>query len=72
MGKCSYCNGNHKLKLHRAANIRAIQSYVVKCEDDTDGTIVIENTSGMPAYIDINYCPMCGKDLREGKHESTN
>lgn len=60
---CSHCNSLDKLSLHRSQNINATQSYVCKCPGDTDGTIVIENSNNAPAYIDIRYCPMCGKQL---------
>lgn len=60
---CAYCKAGKNLEVSRAENINAVDCFVIKCPADVDGSLVITNTKGMPAYCSINYCPMCGKKM---------
>lgn len=36
---------------------------------DIDQYIIVWDRSGNGFYASINYCPMCGRDLREDNHD---
>lgn len=40
-----------------------IELFILKGKNDEKAGLMIENISGV-RYIDINYCPMCGRELK--------
>ena len=40
-----------------------IELFILKGRNDEKAGLMIENISGA-RYIDINYCPMCGRELK--------
>lgn len=59
---CEACGGSHrKINLHRAKNLGVHDAYITTCDDGT--AIFFESENGLPAYIDIGFCPVCGRIL---------
>ena len=67
--KCSYCAGEPKTPME------------IHCDDSIDLDLFISGNriaanyiaysidSSFEAYAEINYCPMCGMNLRESEEE---
>ena len=67
---CEYCQKLKRIELHRKENLLcSYKPFIAICEDGAG--LFFENPIGDPAYIDINYCPICGRKLepRVIRHE---
>lgn len=47
-------------------NDRRYSSWIMKGKADKKAGIIIATNGGNGVYFDINYCPMCGRKLKEG------
>ena len=47
------------------------RSFILKCKADKKAGLMIDNREGY-FYININYCPMCGKKLGEWNNGRNN
>lgn len=47
-------------------NDRRYSSWIMKGKADKKAGIIIATDGGNGVYFDINYCPMCGRKLKEG------
>ena len=47
---------------YNADTIERLELFILKGAEDEKAGLMIENISGA-RYIDINYCPMCGRKL---------
>ena len=73
---CKYCKTSPimeiqgtEFKLKPTAgfkNDRKYSSWIMKGKADKRAGIVIATNGGNGVYFDINYCPMCGRKLKEG------
>ncbi len=74
---CKYCEQGNKTHISGAyfdvmltksteSNIRYCKPkcFILKCEKDEKAGLMLESYEGC-GYIDINYCPMCGRKLGE-------
>lgn len=81
MARCLYCSD--AWQYHRPGIIHGKAMPFQKTGGDTDFVdmeiwlqegevpcLMAYNTAGRGAYVDIGYCPMCGKRLRTGKKGS--
>ncbi len=64
MEDCKYCNGEEYLR-------KRIESGIVDMWVDVDNDLCIERDTGLKysdmdfdSYVEINYCPMCGRKLK--------
>lgn len=72
---CEYCKKiseneilGKKFNLQPTAgfnNDRHYSSWIMKNKADEKAGIMIATNGGNAVYIDINYCPMCGRKLKE-------
>lgn len=44
-------------------NDRNYSSWIMKNKEDKKAGIMIATNNGNAVYVDINYCPMCGRKL---------
>ena len=59
---CEFCERTRSIPLHRKENLGMMcNPYIVQCPDGAG--MFFENAEGDPAYIDIDYCPKCGRKL---------
>lgn len=56
MGECEYCHGNHGENLHGSDG-------VIYNKEDDKHYLYIEHFRNEKYYIDVNYCPRCGRKL---------
>lgn len=75
---CKYCRRESKEEIcgewlkviatNSTKNLNSIyyspRSFILKCKNDKKAGLMIDNKAGY-FYININYCPMCGKKLGE-------
>ena len=76
---CEYCEskytakggffGKHITISKCASETPLTRCQVVKCLGDEQFSIIILECCTAMGYFNINYCPMCGRDLR-GKSEN--
>ena len=72
---CKYCEDGNKTGIAGAyfelmltnstkSNMRYCKPkcFILKCQKDEKAGLMIESYEGC-SYIDINYCPMCGRKL---------
>ena len=58
---CEHCDGNEKdMRIQPLSDVKPESAFV--CPDGAPAICVIVN--GEWVYLDINCCPMCGRDLR--------
>jgi len=61
---CKFCNGHKTIQVHRPENL-GVHDVFLHQSNPTEGTAMFfQNAKGMPAYIDIEYCPFCGENLK--------
>ena len=59
MNTCEYCKPKPKLLFENRLELMIISETLdIEVEGDYSG-------SGISDYVDINYCPMCGRKLKE-------
>lgn len=71
---CEYCESEHTakggffgkhIKISKCASETPLtRCQVVKCLGDSGFSIIIMQGFTAMGYFNINYCPMCGRDLR--------
>jgi CYTH domain-containing protein len=81
---CDYCEKGKTLNLHRRETDTNIQEiFIMKCRDDENGTLFIRQPmwtieddkkirvrlTTQYAYLDIKYCPFCGKEIEYKKND---
>ena len=47
-------------------NDRKYSSWIMKGKEDKKAGIMIATNGSNGVYFDINYCPICGRKLKEG------
>ena len=66
---CEFCEKGKTIQLHRKENLGMMcNPYIAQCSDGAG--MFFENAEGDPAYIDISYCPMCGRKLKMPKRRN--
>lgn len=73
---CEYCCKGNKVEIHGkdfelkpTAGFkydRKYSSWIMKGKEDKKAAIMISTDGTNGVYTDINYCPMCGRKLKEG------
>lgn len=76
---CEYCESEHvvkgtfygaDIKIYKCANETDLRKcQIVKYLGDSQYSVVIDDGLFAKGYLNINYCPMCGRYLR-GKSEN--
>ena len=59
---CEYCEGNYPEPMF----VGEISGLIVSLDIDKDLAIEHGDTT---RYVSINYCPMCGRSLKEADHD---
>lgn len=64
-GKITYSydwENTHGYSSRKGTEIDYLEMWIMKCKKDKKAGIMIDNGNGA-RYLDINYCPMCGRKL---------
>ena len=73
---CDYCKKGKPLKLNRKEETNITEFFITTCSDgaavfirqpkfEIVGTDIHIKQLTQYAYVDINYCPICGRELRK-------
>ena len=60
MNGCEYCRDEEPLHYKKTGNVRTDE-----CIGLDDGDILVDVPNTKRIYIEINFCPMCGRKLEE-------